>query len=126
MIDCLGIDESVTHASPGKSCGPDTNEQNNEGESTSEKPPSRKHRSGLHALPFQKYRKSAPDYQTIPVASRPLVQYLGSMNPAITPEAIRSAFGTAKREAVTLEGYWRAGVLVPLVFAPTGIELLFT
>lgn len=48
------------------------------------------------------------------------------MNPAITPEAIRSAFGTAKREAVTLEGYWRAGVLVPLVFAPTGIELLFT
>lgn len=44
----------------------------------------------------------------------------------ITKDMVRSALNVAARKALSQEGFQRAGVLVPLVFTPGGVELLFT
>jgi 8-oxo-dGTP pyrophosphatase MutT (NUDIX family) len=48
------------------------------------------------------------------------------MNASISQNAIRTALAAARREPLALEGYLHSAVLVPLVFTPAGIELLFT
>jgi len=48
------------------------------------------------------------------------------MDMPLSKESVRAAFAAAARGSITLEGFRRAGVLVPLVFTPSGVELLFT
>jgi 8-oxo-dGTP pyrophosphatase MutT (NUDIX family) len=44
----------------------------------------------------------------------------------LTQDSVRAACASSRRQTVTLEGFQHAGVLVPLVFTSTGVELLFT
>jgi 8-oxo-dGTP pyrophosphatase MutT (NUDIX family) len=48
------------------------------------------------------------------------------MGISLTQDSVRASFASSRRQTVTLEGFRLAAVLVPLIFTPTGVELLFT
>lgn len=126
VIDRLRVDEAVTYTSPGGRKKNDEDDKEGKGGENLNEPLTGYGGMVVHRAAFLQYRKSAGDNQSPAVASRRAVQYLESMDMPLSKESVRAAFAAAARGSITLEGFRRAGVLVPLVFTPSGVELLFT